>query len=84
MRKMIEVPKFQPDDRVEHADMVPTAIDLPRTEILDAGVKKFLEMANLYWPGKGGVITFDPKNKAQLRMTLGLVYYAMREAADGL
>jgi len=39
-------------------------------------------MANLYWPAKGGVISFDPRNKAQLRMALGLVYMAMKEIDD--
>jgi hypothetical protein len=84
-RGMIDVPRYDPkaklDPPVEQADMVPTAVDLPPPKVIEAGVEKFMEMANLYWPARGGVITFDPRNKQQLRMTLGLVYLAMMEAA---
>ena len=81
-KKLIDVPRYEPGmrrDAIEEADLTPTAVDLPQPAVLDAGVKKFFEMANLYWPSKGGVITFDPKNRPQLRMALGLVYMAMQE-----
>lgn len=83
-RGMIDLPRFHraQAEPLAEADLTPTAIDLPAREVIEAGVSKFFEMANLYWPAKGGVISFDPRNKAQLRMALGLVYMAMKEIDD--
>jgi hypothetical protein len=64
-------------------------LDLPPPEVLAAGVKKFLEYANLHWPtpskdGDFKLTSFDYKNEYHLRVTLGLVYMAMKDADDPL
>lgn len=81
MARLIKFPGFDEQrDPIDEADMVPTAVDLPPKYVIDAGVRKFIEMAKLYWPSKGGVVAFDTKNSAQLSLAMGMVYLAMREA----
>lgn len=68
-----EIDTSEPDDVV-----------LPPPDIIEAGVKKFQELANLHWPsGKDGYqsISFDSRNLHMLRITIGLVYMAMNDRA---
>jgi hypothetical protein len=62
---------------------------LPDKAVLDAGVAKFMEYANLHWPQSFKVegaefklTSFDYKNDYHLRVTLGMVYMAMKNADD--
>lgn len=67
------------ENRVEIRE---TTIDLPPWPVIDAGIAKFEEMAKLHWPAPEGgfkLVSFDIRNNQQLRMTLGLVYMAMRK-----
>lgn len=64
----------------------PDEVNLPPRVVLDAGVAKFAELAKLHWPSKEDgfkLTSFDFKNAQQIRMTLGLVYLAMLDAAVG-
>lgn len=61
-------------------------IVLPNKDILDAGLAKFTELCQLNWPnssGTFGLVQFDVRNPQHMRITLGLVYMAMREIEDG-
>lgn len=65
-------------------------ITLPPKAVLDAGVAKFREYAGLHWPAGrvvGGddlkLASFDHRNPYQLRVTLAMVYMAMKEADRG-
>jgi hypothetical protein len=60
----------------------PEPVLLPPRPILDAGYRKFNELARQCWPNAkcDGLISFDPKNPQQLMYVLGLVYMAMRDA----
>jgi hypothetical protein len=60
----------------------PDDILLPPPAVIEAGLRKFLEMAALHWPHQQGgfkLTSFDIRNDRQLRMTLGLAYMAMKE-----
>ncbi len=78
-----------PEDPVAQSVVVPVEdVRLPDKAIIDAGVAKFLEYANLHWPlgrptadEKFKLISFDYRNDYHLRVTLGMVYLAMMKAA---
>lgn len=79
------------DDPVTEAVMVdspPEQVVLPRREVLDAGVKKFLEYASLHWPaqrtpeGDFKLAPFDHRNNYHLRVTLGMVFNEMRRVDE--
>ena len=81
----VSLPEDEPVEKVERAAM--EVLDLPDNPILDAGVAKFMEYANLHWPVAGAgdfkLTSFDYRNEYHLRVALGVVYMAMRKA-DGL
>ncbi len=67
----------------------PETVTLPTRAVIDAGVAKFMEYANLHWPLARPTAdeafklqSFDYRNTYHLRVTLGMVYQAMREADD--
>ena len=80
---MIRFPKYDSDDEKPYVEPPPPAdVLLPEARTLDAGVAKFLELANLNWPKQKGdfsLVRFDLKNIQMLRMTLGLVFMEMLE-----
>lgn len=63
-------------------------MELPDTAILNAGLAKFQEYAALHWPVAGKdaadfkLTSFDHRNSYHLRVTLGMVYLAMRKAEE--
>ena len=64
-------------------DTDPPEVVLPSTTVIDAGLKRFRELAALHWPQKGGTsVSFNVSNAMQMRMVLGLVYMAMRTVDD--
>ena len=81
-----------PAEEVEEAqynDLKNQILDMPPSEVLTAGVKKFMEYANLHWPAPSKsddfkLTSFDYKNDYHLRVTLGMVYMAMKDADDPL
>lgn len=77
-RGPVRVPDLEDDPRREHVDDTPTEVVLPPPPVIDAGVKKFYELANLHWPKKDQSISFDMRNQQMLRVVLGMVYTAMR------
>lgn len=87
MRKgPIHIPDDEPQGVTIITPVDDAPIDLPPKAVIDAGVAKFLELAKLNWPSQEGgfkLISFDMRNDRQLRVTLGLVFMAMREKEDG-
>lgn len=81
---MIKFPKYEGGDDKPWVEPAPPAeVTLPPSPIIDAGVAKFLELANLNWPKQKGdfsLVRFDLRNIAMLRMTIGLVYREMLQA----
>jgi hypothetical protein len=80
----IRVPAPDPIEEMTGPAAEPETVELPANEILDAGVAKFMELANLHWPTRGlreGFLltSFDIRDSHKLRMTLGLTYMAMKE-----
>lgn len=85
-RGPITVPDFDPEE-ASRGPAPPATQDviLPCKPVLDAGVEKFTELARLHWPSQDGgfkLTSFDMTNDRMLRITLGLVYQAMRREDD--
>ena len=63
-------------------------VTLPPAAVLNAGIAKFLEYANLHWPDAPRkdkdfrLTSFDYRNDYHLRVTLGMAYAAMKQADD--
>jgi len=77
-------------DLREVAKGVADTVVLPAQKVLDVGVAKFREYAGLHWPAGRAVggddlklASFDHRNPYQLRVTLAMVYMAMREVDQG-
>jgi hypothetical protein len=79
-RGHFRLPDPEPDPRETQVVRDPDEVLLPPRPVLDAGLKRFQELAGLHWPKAGGSITFDMHNISQLMMVLGLTYMAMKEA----
>jgi hypothetical protein len=65
----------------------PVDVVLPPHAVIEAGMHKFEELARLHWPSSEPGVGFKSSsftitNGRQLRMTLGLVYMAMKEAEE--
>jgi hypothetical protein len=65
----------------------PTEIfqEMPEPAVLDAGVEKFREYAGRHWPramkdGSFKLESFDTRDNEHLRITIAVVYLAMKEA----
>jgi hypothetical protein len=79
-----------PEDAAAEVHESPAEITtLPDKAVLDAGVRKFMEYAGLHWPATVKIegadfklTSFDYKNDYHLRVTLGMVYMAMKNADD--
>lgn len=80
-----------PEEPVAPGEPVRDDVDeiaMPEMAVLKAGIAKFREYANLHWPraGKPGeefkLQSFDPGNDYHLRVTLGMVYLAMKAAEE--
>lgn len=84
-RGPIKIPDFEDDPRT-HVDIEPLReVLLPPKEVLDAGVAKFYELVKLNWPNSANgfqLVQFDLRNEQQIRITLGAVFMAMRDAAE--
>jgi hypothetical protein len=78
-RGTVRIPDLEDEPEREAVDETPSEVVLPAPWVLDAGIKKFYELANLHWPKKDQSVSFDMRNEKQLRITLGLVYAAMRQ-----
>jgi len=85
-RPPIRMPDREEDLPREVYEEAPSEIILPPPPVIDAGAAKFQELAKLHWPSQEGgfkLTGFDMRNDRQLRIMLGLVYMAMREAENG-
>lgn len=78
--------KVDPDPaKIE--DSVADTIELPSVAVVDAGMKKFREYANLHWPagrvigtGELKLASFDHRNDEMLKVALAMTFIAMRDA----
>jgi hypothetical protein len=76
-----------PDDSRPVQDDIVEAL-APNDAIIKAGVARFREYANRHWPtkqrnGDFKLESFDHKNEEHLRLTLCMVYMAMRDCDNG-
>lgn len=84
----IKVAVVEEEETVYHADMDTKIIEMPGKEVLDAGVRTFMEYAGLHWPThstpdeKFKMESFNYKNDYHLRVTLGMVFNAMKAADE--
>jgi hypothetical protein len=74
----------QPDDGGPVRDDIVQGL-APSDQIIKAGVARFREYANRHWPtkqrnGDFKLESFDHKNDEHLRLTLCMVYMAMRDS----
>lgn len=86
----VKLLKDDPDDpsglNVNVNDVSDT-IDLPSPEVIEAGVKKFREYANLHWPagrvagtGELKLESFDHRNDKMLQVAIAMTFIAMKQA----
>jgi hypothetical protein len=84
----IKVAVVEEEETVYHADMDTKIIEMPDKAIVDAGVKVFREYAGLHWPTHSTpderfkMESFNYKNDYHLRVTLGMVFNAMKAADE--
>jgi len=85
----VVLPKDEGEPVTVAQDIDSQILDLPDRAVLDAGVRKFLEYANLHWPLSRPtadeafkLTSFDYRNDYHLRVTLGMVFLAMRQVEE--
>jgi len=77
-RGPVRIPDLEDEPERDLSNETPAEVVLPPADVLNAGLQKFYELAKLHWPNKDQSVSFDYKNERMLRVTLGLVYSAMK------